>query len=216
LYGAYVEYLEKKDVLTPDISEINRPITPALQFESPAFTRAFFIRSKSPELVGDSMTVLSPSRHLPRLTQRPKMPSRKSPYPMLESELKQRTNSPSPSKKIPNLNTNKNPANPTVKRADFALPSLKPPTSNGKVIRTDQPLGTKIVTEYLQTKKLTEIITNPLPGTNNQINYLCGQSMLPTLSKLPSASYHNQLPNEPYFFQTHTNDHFQPIIHSTH
>lgn len=76
-------------------------------------------------------------------------------------------------------------------------------------MRTDQALGTKIVNEYLQTKKLTEIINNPLPGTNNQINTLTGHSILPNLTK-------NTIQNDSFFFQNHINDHLQPIIHSTH
>ncbi len=217
LYGTYVEYLEKKDALTPDISEINRPITPIPEIEPSTYTHTFFIPSKSPELVVDAMTVSSPTRHLPRLMQRTKLPNRKSPCPSFNSDLKQRTMSPTPHRLIsPKKTSNKNSANSTVKRTDIVFPSMKYTNSNEKVIRADQPVGTKIVNEYLQSKKVTEIITNPLPGTNNQINYLCGQSMLPNLSKISSPSYHNQVTNEPYFFQNHNNDHFQPIIHSTH
>jgi hypothetical protein len=103
--------------------------------------------------------------------------------------------------------------NPSIKRVDLTFPSMKTVNSNEKIIRTEQPLGTTIVNEYLQTKKLTEILTNPLPGTNNEINYIPSESILPNLSKTPPTSCHDQITTEPFFFQNHNNDHFQPIIH---
>lgn len=212
LYGAYVEYFDAKDCPTPEISE---PIQ-ASAVESSTFTHTFRIQSKSPEISIDSITASTPSRHLPRVIQRTKpttrMMSRKPLSPVIDPYLKQRVNaSPPPrqiqSRKIPsNPTTSPNSIQPIIKRADFSLPSIKTINSNDRVLRTEQCLGTKIVNEYFQTKKLTEIITNPLPGTNNQINTITGHSILPNLTK-------NQIHNEPYFFQNHISDHFQPIIH---
>ena len=218
LYGAYIEYLEKKDVLAPDIPDIiNRPNTPTPDIESLTYTHTFLIQSKSPEIVVDSITVSTPTRQLPRLVQRTnpmKKPIGRSPSPVVDFVSKQRTNVTTPPRKLPNSMNNRN---STPKRGELILPSIKPSNSNEKILRTDQPLGTKIVNEYFRTKKLTEIIANPLSDNNHQVNYICEHSLLPNLSKTPPTSCHTQLTNEPYFFQNHHHhDHFQPIIHSTH
>ncbi len=170
----------------------------------------------------DSIRGSTPSRHLPRLANRiipTKKGNRKSSSPIVDPYLKQRANVSTPPRylqprKTPNSPNNKNrlnSINSAAKRADLALPSIKILNSNDKVIRTDYSLGKKLVNEYFQSKTLTEIITNPLPGTNNQINYISGHAILPNLSKTPEISCNN----ESYFFQNHNNDHFQPIIHST-
>jgi len=224
LYGAYIEYLETKDALTPEIIETNRPSTAEPDVEPPTYTHTFLIQSKSPEMVIDSIRVSTPTRHLPRILHRitaNKKTDRKSASPVIDSYLKQRINSSTPtrhiqSKKVPNTVCRNQITSkyPTVKRADLALPVIKTlNSSNEKVIRSDRPIETNIVNEFIHTKKLTEIITNPLPGTNNQIS---GHSILPNLSKTARISYQNQVNNKPCVFQNHNNDHFQHIIHSTH
>ena len=218
LYGVYTEYLEKKDHPTLELLDLNRPGTPVPEPESSTYTHTFLIQSKIPEIVVDSITVSTPTRHLPRIAQRTKATKttvRKSPSPVaIDPFAKTRPTAVSPPRRIPH---SANSRSPTSKRSDLTLPSIKSPHPNEKVIRSDQPLGTKIVNDYLQSKKLTEIITNPLPSPSaHQISYICGHSILPNLSKTPSTSYQNPNTNEPYFFQHHTNDHYQPIIHPSH
>jgi hypothetical protein len=174
-------------------------------------------------MVIDSIRVSTPSRHLPRILHRitaDKKTKRKPSSPVVDPYLKQRINaSPAPRHNQSKKGTNsiyRNQVNskyPAGKRADLALPVIKTVNSNEKVIRSDQHIETNIFNEFLQTKKLTEIITNPLPGTNNQIS---GHAILPNFSKTARISYQNQVNNKPYVFQNHNNDHFQHIIHSTH
>lgn len=220
LYGVYTEYLEKKENTTPEIPDVNRPATPQPEPETSTYTHTFLIQSKIPEIVVDSITVSTPTRHLPRIVQRTKATKttvRKSPSPPspIDHFLKQRSNAASPPKRMPQSINNRS---PTFRRSDLALPVIRSPHPTEKFTRTDPPpLGTKIVNEYLQSKKLTEIIANPLPHSGaHQISYICGHTILPNLSKTSSTSYQNQNNNEPYFFQNYTNDHFQPIIHSSH
>lgn len=234
LCGQYTEYLEKKENSTPELLDFNRPGSPVPEPESSTYTHTFLIQSKIPEIVVDSITVSTPSRHLPRIIQRPKATKttvRKSPSPVaIDPIIKTRATPISPPRRLPHSANSRNPAS---KRSDPTVPSTKSPTlppiksptlppikspnSNERVIRSDQPLGTKIVNEYLQAKKLTEIISNPLPSPSpHQISYICGHSILPNLSKTPSTSYQNPTTNEPYFFRNHSNDHFQPIIHPSH
>lgn len=217
LYGAYTEYLDKKENVTPDIPDTNRPRTP--EPEPSTYTHTFLIQSKIPDIVVDSITVSTPTRHLPRLVQRTKATKttvRKSPSPTaaIDPYFKQRPTAVSSPRRLPQSASNRT---PSLKRADLALPAIKSPNPSEKFIRSDAPLGTKIVNEYLQSKKLTEIITNPLPNSStHQISYLCGHTIFPNLSKTPSTSYQNQNNNEPFFFQNHKNNHFQPVIHSSH
>ncbi len=224
LYGAYVEYLQTKDNLTPEISETNQSSPSELEVESSTYTHTFVIQSKSPEVVIDSITVSTPSRHLPRLVHQAKTTkktnNRKQPSPsVVDSFLKPGVNvSAAPrhiqSRKIPVNNKNRlNSTYPIVKRADLTLPSIKTLNSNEKILRTEYPIETKLVNEYLPSKKLTEIITNPLPGTNNQINSISDNSILLNLPKTSEISCQDQINTESYFFQNHNNDHIQPIIH---
>lgn len=218
LYGAYTEYLEKKENSTPELPDLTRPDTPVPEPESSTYTHTFLIQSKIPEIVVDSITVSTPTRHLPRIVQRTKATKttvRKSPSPVaIDPFVKIRTTAASPPRRMPH---SANSRSPTSKRSDLTLPPIKSPNPSEKIIRSDQPLGTKIVNDYLQSKKVTEIISNPLPNPSaHQISYICGHSILPNLSKTPSTSYQNPNTNEPYFFRNHTNDHFQPIIHPSH
>jgi hypothetical protein len=229
LYGAYVEYLEKQDTLTPDICDTNRPSRPLplpeSELESPVYTHTFVIQNKSPEVLLDAITITAPPLHLPRIVQQTPINKRistnnkKQSVPIISPYTIQRTKVVTPprqiqSRKLPSPVNHKNnltPIHPTVKRGDITLPSIKELNSNEKSIRTDSSLGIKSNNEYLQTKKLTEIITNSVPGTNNQINHLPERPVLPNISKTPQISC-----DEPFFFQNHNNDHLQPIIHSTH
>ena len=229
LYGAYVEYLEKQDTLTPDICATNRPTRPLPppepELESPVYTHTFLIQNKSPELLLDAVTISTPQLHLPRIVQQTPINKRintnnkKQSVSIISPYTIQRTKVATPPRPIPyrklpspvNQKNNLIPIHPTIKRGDITLPSIKELNSNEKSIRTNSSLGIKNNNEYLQTKKLTEIIKNSLPGTNNQINHSSERSVLPNISKTPQISC-----DEPFFFLNHNNDHLQPIIHSTH
>jgi hypothetical protein len=230
LYGAYVEYLEKKDALTAEMSEMTRPIRPLPppepEVEVSTYTHTFVIQSISPELVIDSVTISTPPLQLPRIVSRIATAKksnniRRESLSLIDSCIKPRIKLASPSRhiqsrKASSLVNNKNQSYPAIKRADTVLPGMKDLNSNEKSVRTENYRGAKTVNDYLQTKKVTEVIPNPLSTTNNQIHHVSGRSPLPNRSKKSQIPCHNHTNNDTYFFQNHNNDHFQPIIHSTH
>ncbi|CAF1522857.1 unnamed protein product [Rotaria sordida] len=238
LYGAYVEYLEKHGALTCDTSEIRRPSRPSppvlpsheSEIELSTYTKTSFTRNKSSAFVVESITVTTPPTSLPRIVHPTTVTKKKNntnnnnrqqSLPTIDSNLKQQIHSVTPSNTIQSRKTSglvnkKNHSNSihstTTKQIDLSLPLIKDVKSNEKLIRTD---NTKIINEYCQSKKFTEIISSTLlPGTNKQINHISEQSVLPNLSKISQNSYHNHINNEPYFFQNNNNnDQIQPVIH---
>ena len=234
LYGAYVEYLEKQGAFDNHQPHTRRtppprpPPPPEPGAESPTYTHTFVIQSKSPDVVINSINVSTPSFHLPRIVQQNKK-TNKNPLPVLDSYVKQQlTLSTSPrmthSKKPTSPPVLKNPygtVQAALKRAELALPTTFGLHANNKVTRMEHSSGLKLSNHSpLPTKKMTEIITRPLPGVNNQINYISDQSILPNYSKKPRL--HNRTPhaNEdirsttPYFCRNQeTNTLIQPVIH---
>lgn len=236
LYGAYVEYLEKQGAFDNQQRQTirrtppPRPSPPEPGAEPPTYTHTFVIQSKSPDVVINSITVSTPSFHLPRIVQQTKK-TNKNPLPVLDSYVKQQlTLSTSPrmihTKKSTNPTVLKNPyasVQAALKRAELNIPPTSGLHANNKVTRVEQSSNFKLNNQQqqqLQPKKMTEIITRPLPGVNNQINYVSDQSILPNYSKKPRM--HNRIPhanediksNTPYFCQNQeTNSLIQPIIH---
>lgn len=228
LFGAYTEYLQEKNALTPDLIETARPTTPSPDFESSStFTQTFHIQTKSPSLVVDSITIRTPSAsQLPRIVERTKTVKKivkKPSSPTFDIPSRQRLMTPTPTRTTQvkktacpaNYKNTLNSSQTNFRRNESLLPRLKSSNTTERVIRADHSIGSKLVNEYIQAKKVTEIITNPLPGSNNQISYICGHSIVPHLRKT-SPTYQNQIASESYFYQTHHNDHLPQIIHSTH
>ncbi len=232
IYSAYVEYLEKQDALTNDELQIHRtpPSQSESEDESPTYTHTFVIQSKSPEITIDSITVSTPSLHLPRILHHTKQTSKQQLGP-LDSYVKQQLTL-STSRRIIHTKKVSNSSNQTkhyisvnaaLKRAELTIPSVNGLNIKNKITRPDNSSGSKFVNDHKQPKKITEIISKPLPGVNNQINHFSERSILPTYSNQPRM--HNRTPrsndelntNTPYFFQNHDDDHLlQPIIHSPH
>ncbi|CAF1006729.1 unnamed protein product [Rotaria sp. Silwood1] len=235
LYGAYVEYLEKQGALVSDISEVHRPSRPSppqlppheSERESSAHTKTHSARSKSPEIIVESITGTTAPAYLPHIvhptavTNKNNNNNRRPSLPIIDPNFKQRIDPGIPTHKIQSKKTlgsvsNRNYSNSVhsvAKRTALALPLIKDTKSNEKSMRADNSVGAKIVNEYCQSKKITEIISGTLPGANHQINHVSERSVLPNLSKTPPSPHHNHLNNEPYFFQNHNNDQMQPIIH---
>lgn len=233
LYGAYVEYLEKQGAFTGNSSHNRRtppprpPPPPEPGAEPPTYTHTFVIQSKSPDVRINSITVSTPSFHLPRIVNQTKK-TNKQPLPVLDSFVKQHlTLSTSPrmihSKKSTNTTVFKSPyasVQAALKRAELALPPTYGLHANNKATRVDNSSGLLNNNHHLQSKKMTEIITRPLPGVNNQINHFADQSILPNYPK--KARMHNRPPhpnedfqsNTPYFCQNQENNPLiQPLIH---
>jgi hypothetical protein len=236
LYGAYVEYLEKHDALTSHDTPTRRPQPPPPPrapepgAEPPTYTHTFVIQSKSPEIVINSITVSTPPLHLPRILHRTKK-TNKPQLPVIDSYVKQQltlstsprmthsrksTNSPDPKNHYASVHA-------ALKRAELNIPAPTGLHPNNKIIQTNNSSGSKSPNDHLQTKKITEIVSKPLPGITNQINHFPERSPLPNYTK--KARMHNRIyrtndaptENTPYFFQNHDNDYLlQPVIHSTH
>lgn len=234
LYGAYVEYLEKQDALISNESRIHPtrppppPPAPEPGTEPPTYTHTFVIQSKSPEIVVDSITVSSPSFHLPRIRHQPKRPTKHQSLTFDSYVKQQLTFSSSPrithSKRPFNASNAKphyTPVHAALKRAELALPPTDGLHANNKITRAENLFGSKFINDSMQSRKITEVITKPLPGINTQINHFSDRSILPNYSKKSRMHNRIQHPNEelntntPYFFQNHGNDHLpRPIIHS--
>lgn len=228
LFGAYTEYLQDTNVLMSDLTESVRPTTPTPEFESSSnFAQTYHIQRKSPMLVVDAITITTSANQLPRLAQPPKTVKKtvkKSPTPMPTFDTLSRprlvTPTPTPARTTqvkktvcPTIYKNPFHSSPTsLKRSDLLFPRIKSSNSSERVVRADHTIGSKIVNEYIQAKKVTEVIANPLPGTNNQISYICGHSIIPRIRKA-SPTYQNHVTNEPYFYQTHRRDQLPQIIH---
>ncbi len=235
LYGAYVEYLEKHDALTTPEKHSRRtppppPPAPEPGAEPPTYTHTFVIQSKSPEIVIDSITVSTPPLHLPRIIHRTKG-TNKPQLPAVDSYVKQQlTLSTSPrmihTKRTSNSPTHKNyysSVHAALKRAELNIPTPTGLHPNNKTLRPDNSSGLKSINDPIPTKKMTEIISKPLPGLNNQINHFYERPTLPNYTKKPrthNRTYRNTdetTTNTPYFFQNHDNDYLlPPVIHSTH
>jgi hypothetical protein len=230
LYGSYVEYLDKQDSLTSNEFQTRRtppsPIEPGA--EPPTYTHTFVIQSKSPEIVINSITVSTPPVHLPRILHQTRK-TNKQPLPTLDSNVKQQlTLSTAPriihTKKVTHISNPKphyTSVHTTLKRTESNLPPTNGLHVNNKLTRSENPFGAKLMNDHMQQKKITEVITRPGPGVNNQINHFSERSILPNYSAKPRG--HNRSlwtndevnTNAPYFFQNPDNDHFpQPIIHS--
>lgn len=238
LYGAYVEYLDKQDALTcNDVSCIRRtppppPPPPPEPGASPiTYTHTFVIQSKSPEIVIDSITVSTPPLHLPRILHRTQK-TNKQKLPILDSYAKQQlTSSTHPRMIHTNKVTNSSNQKPhyasvraALKRAELNISPTNGLHSNNKITRSENSFGSKFFTEHIQTRKMTEIITKPLPGVNNQINHFSERTILPNYSQKSRVHNRTSRPNDelktptPYFCQNHDHDRLlqQPVIHSTH
>ena len=234
LYGAYVEYLEKHDAFTGNSFHTRRtpppppPPPPEPGAEPPTYTHTFVIQSKSPDVRINSIMVSTPSFHLPRIVNQTKKMN-KQPLPVFESFVKQQlTLSTSPrmmhSKKSTNTAVLKSPyasVQAALNRAELTLPPTYGLHANNRATRGENSSGLKLNNNHhFQTKKMTEIITRPLPGVNNQINHFSDQSILPNYPKKPRMHNRPPHPNEdfksntPYFSQNQeTNPLIQPIIH---
>jgi hypothetical protein len=229
LYGAYIEYLDKQDALIPNEPQIRQSPVPPSEPESATYTHTFIIQSKSPELVIDSITVSTPPLHLPRIIRRTTRSNRPQ-LPAFDAFVKQQlTLSTAPrvihTRKLtnsPNQNQQYSSVYAALKRAELSISPTQGLHPNNRISRPENNLlESKRVSDYLQSRKLTEVITRPLPGTNNQINHFSGR---PTLLSYPKkARIHSRTcrPTDeanlktPYFFQNHDNDHLlQPVIHS--
>lgn len=234
LYGTYVEYLQGQDVFTSTDSHNRRtppkaPPPPEPGAEAPTYTHTFVIQSKSPEIIVNSITVSTPQFHLPRILSRTKQSPKQS-LPILDYYVKQQLNlSTSPRmihmKKLSNA-PNQKPVIGTIqaalKRAESVLPATPGLHANNRILRSDSLSPSKTMNEHPQQKKLTEIISKPLPGVNNQINHFSERSILPNYSKKARVFARTQRSNEefnsnvPYFCQNHGPDQLsQPILHST-
>lgn len=235
LYGAYVEYLEKQGAFNGNSFQNRRtpppppPPPPEPGAQPPTYTHTFVIQSKSPDVTINSINVSTPTFHLPRIVNQTKK-TNKQPLPVLDSFVKQHLAlSTSPrmvhSKKSPNTPVLKSPytsVHAALKRAELALPPTYGLHANNKVTRVENSSGLKFNqnNNHLPTRKMTEIITRPLPGVNNQINHFSEQSILPNYPKKarvhnrPSHSNEDFKSNTPYFCQNQeTNPLVQPVIH---
>jgi hypothetical protein len=232
LYGAYVEYLEKQDTFASNESLIHRspppppPPAPEPGAEPPTYTHTFVIQSKSPDIIIDSITVSSPPLHLPRICHPIKTSSKHQSH-VFDSYVKQqltlsRASRILPSKKHSNAKSNYTSVHAALKRAELALPPTNGLHANNKIVRTESLFGSKLFHDPIQSRKMTEIISKPLPGINNQINHFSDRSILPdNYCKKPRMHNRIQRTNDElnsnalYFFQNYENDHLlQPIIHS--
>ena len=238
LYGAYVEYLQKQEPSTVDVPSKPRPSRPLLtspepeESDSGTFTTTYVLpmcKSPEPPVEFNSPSASpGPPLHLPRIIERSngtKRPNQKKTVsPVVHSPTKQRVHldipsRPASSKKVsPPVGTKPPPVthySPT-KRADFALPSMGTLPSQDKLMQGDRPFSAKLLHDYFQSKKFTEIITNPLPGVNNQIHPTPERSPLPYLQRKPSSQSSSRTTNELYFFQNYRPDNYSPVMHSTH
>lgn len=235
LYGAYVEYLQKQDVFTSTDSRNHRtpppraPPPPEPGAEPPTYTHTFVIQSQSPEIIIDSITVSTPQLHLPRILSRAKQTHRQS-LPVLDYYIKRQLDlSTSPrmihTKKLNNALIQKpviGSVQAAIKRAESILPVTVGLHANNRILRSDNILPSKTMNEPIQQKKLTEIISKPLPGVNNQINHFCERPILPNYTKKARVHTRTRYSNEefnsnlPYFCQNNEHDQFiQPVLHST-
>ncbi|CAF3093090.1 unnamed protein product [Rotaria socialis] len=227
----------------PETHRPTRPSPPPLSLnksdvESSTHTNTILGRNKSPEILTESVESGMPPLGLPHILNRTTATkknkninnnnnnnnnsnNRRPSLPAFDPSLKQRVQSISPSHNIQSkkisgsLNNKKQPPSihPTVKRADVTLPSIKDNKFNEKLIRTDYSGGTKVVNEYCQSQKLTEIISNSLSNTNNQIYNLSEHSVPPNFPKTPRSPCQNYINNESYYSQKNNHDLLQPIIH---
>ncbi|CAM4743965.1 unnamed protein product [Rotaria magnacalcarata] len=209
--------------------------------ETSTHTNTILGRNKSPEILTESIESGTPPLGLPRILNRTTVTkknknnnininnnnnnnnsnNRRPSLPAFDPSLKQRVQSISPShniqsKKISGCVNNKKQSpsiHSTVKRADVTLPSIKDNKSNEKLIRTDYSGGTKVVNEYCQSQKLTEIISNSLSNTNNQMSNLSEHSVPPNFPKTPRSPCQNYINNESYCSQKNNHYVLQPIIH---
>jgi hypothetical protein len=194
LYGGYIDYLKKQDTLTSNETQIHHSPSPLLPTSSepdpPTYTHTFIIKSNSPTIVIDSITVSTPPLHLPQIIHRRKK-SHKQQSLAIDSYVKQQLTLLTPPrminrKKLSNSCNLKNhyvSIHPIPKRAELNTPSPNGLHPNNKPTRLDNSLGSKAVKDHVQTKKMTEIVPKPLPSGTNQINHFSDRRNLPNYLK---------------------------------
>jgi len=226
-YGGYIDYSKKQDTLTSNETQIHHsPLLPtSSEPDPPTYTHTFIIKSNSPTIVIDSITVSTPPLHLPQIIHRSKK-SHKQQSLAIDSYVKQQLTLLTPPrminrKKLSNSCNLKNhyvSIRPIPKRAELNIPSSNGLHPNNKPTRLDSSSGSKVVKDHVQTKKMTEIVPKPLPSGTNEINHFSDRSTLPNylkkariLSRVNRANDELNL-NKQSSFPNHDNDNLlQPI-----
>lgn len=208
LYDAYLEYLQNKETAPIETLSMNPPVRPRppsplahLDSSSPTYTTTYVLSNqKPPDPLADSISYPLPPMHLPRILER--TPSSKKKPVQTHSPIRQRLQFEhlphplSPKKSNASSPVNRTPPcsnYPTAKRDELTPPLRMSAMSNEKSMRTDRSIHIRTVPDFLQPKKLTDVMNNPLPRFTKT-----------------SASRN---PDELFFFHNSRTDHVQPIIH---
>ncbi|CAF0729675.1 unnamed protein product [Adineta ricciae] len=223
LYGNYIEYLKARQAFKERMSLPTSPSFLETSPEPPTYTHTFVIQSKSPAVFIDSITITTPTIHLPQIVQREKTPSIRTPT-TVDPNLKQEVTLSTPprlvhTKKLSNATNQRHHyvSIQAMSRSSAPLPS----TTNlpNKPVRSDNSTRSKPVKERTSTGKIPGSVM-----TKSPVNALPNRPVLPiSLRKprMPSRLHQSNDEiniNPKYFFQYHDHDQLlrQPIIHSLH
>lgn len=227
LYDAYCEYLQKRENLSIDETNLCRTSPTSIEpgIESPTYTHTFVIETKSPDLVVDAITVSTPAQQLPQILQQTSQTNKRK-LPTVDSHLKQQLTITTPpriirtKKLVPPLNQNYSYA--AVQAALKRFGSMKSPTvdvnANSRTNRSVHLVTSNFINAQIQRTKSNELMRKSLSNGHHQMSQYSDQSNLLTYSR--KAQMHTRLPPSStettgktlYFFPQQSEQSFLPPI----